>query len=55
MVWRGGAPIDLNTLVSPSNLHLTLSYAIAESGEILALGTLPNGDSRIAVLTPTGD
>ena len=54
-VWLGGAPVDLNTLVVPSNLQLTTAYSISESGEILAVGTLPNGDERIAVLTPIGD
>jgi probable HAF family extracellular repeat protein len=52
-LWEDGAMVDLNTLVTPpSNLHLDFASAIADSGEILALGTLPNGDVRIAVLTP---
>ena len=54
-VWLGGVPVDLNTLVTPSNLQLTIAYSISERGEILALGTLPNGNERIAVLSPNGD
>ncbi len=51
-LWEDGGPmVDLNTLVTPpSNLHLEYGYAIADSGEILAFGRLPNGDVRIAVL-----
>jgi len=56
VIWDKGAPADLNALVEPpSNLHLQFAYAIADSGEILVWGTLPNGDIRIAELTPTGD
>jgi probable HAF family extracellular repeat protein len=53
-LWENGGPmVDLNTLVKrPSNLHLQFANAIADSGEILAYGTLPNGDVRIAVLAP---
>jgi hypothetical protein len=51
-----GSMVDLNTLVTPpSNLYVYYAYAIADSGEILALGALPNGDSRVVVLTPAGD
>ena len=56
VLWENGSMVDLNTLVTPpSNLHLHYGYNIADSGEILAYGTLPNGDVRIAVLTPMGD
>jgi probable HAF family extracellular repeat protein len=55
-VWENGGPmVDLNTLVPPSNLYLTVAYAISDSGEIYAIGNLPNGDIRIAVLKPDGD
>jgi len=55
-LWENGSMVDLNTLVTPrSNLHLDYALAIADSGEILAYATLPNGDVRIAVLTPDGD
>ncbi len=55
-LWEVGGPmVDLNTLVeNPSNLRLTGAYAISDSGEILAQGILPNGDTRVAVLTPDG-
>jgi probable HAF family extracellular repeat protein len=59
MLWENGGPmVDLNALVipasNPSNLNLEYSHSIAESGEIIALGTLPNGDAAIAVLVPDG-
>jgi probable HAF family extracellular repeat protein len=59
MLWENGGPmVDLNALVepasNPSNLYLQIGYAIANSGEVLAYGVLPNGDSRIAVLVPDG-
>jgi probable HAF family extracellular repeat protein len=56
ILWEGGGPmVDLNTLLkTPSSLHLTSAYAISDSGEILAQGVLPNGDTRVAVLTPDG-
>ncbi len=55
-LWENGGPmVDLNALVQPTNLHMDKAYAIADSGEILAYATLPNGDVRIAVLTPDGD
>ncbi len=55
-LWEDSGPmVDLNTLVeNPSSLHLTSAYAISDSGEILATGSLPNGDTRVAVLTPDG-
>jgi len=56
-LWENGGPmVDLNTLVTPpSNLHLEYGYAIADNGKILAFGRLPDGDIRIAVLTPHGN
>lgn len=55
-LWEKDEPmVDLNTLVeNPSSLHLWSAYAISDSGEILAEGILPNGDNRLAVLTPDG-
>jgi len=55
VLWENGSMVDLNTVTPPSNLHLKFAEAIADSGEILAYATLPNGDVRIAVLTPEGD
>lgn len=54
-LWENGNMVDLNTLVPPSNLYLTVAYGISDSGEIYAIGNLPNGDIRLAVLTPDGD
>lgn len=57
VLWNSDRQIvDLNALVpSGSNLHLYAAIAIADSGEILALGTLQDGEIRAAVLTPAGD
>jgi probable HAF family extracellular repeat protein len=52
MLWENGSNLDLNTLVGPSALHLTEAFFIAANGEIACLGTLPNGDIHVAVLTP---
>jgi probable HAF family extracellular repeat protein len=53
---NGGPMMDLNALVATAtDLYLIYAYAIADNGEILAQGVLPNGDMRIAVLTPHGD
>jgi probable HAF family extracellular repeat protein len=58
-LWEHGGPmVDLNALVdpssNPSSLYLWYAYAVADSGEILALGAFPNGDGTIAVLVPDG-
>jgi probable HAF family extracellular repeat protein len=49
----GGPAVDLDTLIPP-NLGLQLMDAvyINDSGEIAALGTIPNGDIRAFVLIP---
>jgi len=49
----GGPAVDLNTLI-PHNagVQLTGAVYITNSGEIAALGTLPNGDIRAFVLIP---
>lgn len=48
--------VDLNNLVlAGSDLHLYAAIAISDSGEILALGMLPDGEIRAAVLSPAGD
>jgi probable HAF family extracellular repeat protein len=56
---ESGAPmVDINALVepssNPSNLYLSQAYGVADSGEILAFGYLPNGDLRMGVLVPDG-
>jgi probable HAF family extracellular repeat protein len=52
MLWENGSSLDLNTLIAPNQLHVTEAFFIAANGEIACLGTLPNGDSHVAVLTP---
>jgi probable HAF family extracellular repeat protein len=52
VLWQNGSSFDLNTLLAPIALHLTEAFFISPSGEIACLGTLPNGDSRVAILTP---
>lgn len=55
-LWENGAMADLNTLVAPPSdgLHLVSAINIADNGDIYAVGVLPNGETRIAVLTPAG-
>jgi probable HAF family extracellular repeat protein len=58
ILWENGGPmVDLNTLVesNPSNLQLAEALNIADNGEILAVGVLPNGDLRMALLVPDGE
>jgi probable HAF family extracellular repeat protein len=52
MLWENGSSLDLNSLIAPNQLHLTEAFFIAANGAIACLGTLPNGDSHVAVLTP---
>ena len=52
-LWENGSMIDLNGLVAPdSQLSLFWASYIDDRGEIAALGTLPNGDTRAAWLIP---
>ena len=56
-LWEHGSLVDLNNLIDnppASGIHLVYAYAIAESGEILAFGVLPNGSDAVVVLTPDG-
>jgi probable HAF family extracellular repeat protein len=52
MLWEHGTAYNLNTLVRPTRLHLTEAFFISANGEIACMGTLPNGNTRVAVLTP---
>jgi len=50
---NGGAPIDLNTLVSPgSGVTFLNPFNINDRGEIAGFGMLTNGDSRAVLLIP---
>jgi probable HAF family extracellular repeat protein len=52
MLWKDGSTYDLNTLVAPSNLHLTTAEYIDDDGEIAGIGRLPNGDEHVFLLIP---
>jgi uncharacterized membrane protein len=52
-LWTGGQQYDLNSLVAPSDVHLTAANFINDSGQITALGTLPHGNQHVFLLTPT--
>lgn len=52
VLWRDGSAIDLNTLVAPSDLHLTSAEYINDKGEIVGFGKLPNGQQRVFLLIP---
>jgi uncharacterized membrane protein len=53
VVWDKKGPQDLNNLVNPgSSLQLTEPKMINDSGQIVALGLLPNGDLHSVVLMP---
>jgi probable HAF family extracellular repeat protein len=52
LLWEAGRQYDLNTLVPPSDVHLTVAQSINDRGQIVALGQLPNGNQHIFVLTP---
>jgi probable HAF family extracellular repeat protein len=55
LVWTGGHQYDLNTLVSPTRVHLTDAAYINDSGEITANGISPrNGHGHVYLLKPLG-
>jgi hypothetical protein len=53
-LWNdGGAPVDLNTLVTPaSEVNVSFPVYINDRGEIVAHAVLPNGDVHAVVLIP---
>jgi probable HAF family extracellular repeat protein len=56
LLFEGGGPIDLNTLVPPgSALALTEAIYINDRGEIAGVGALSNGDTHAFLLTPCGE
>jgi probable HAF family extracellular repeat protein len=57
VLWNdGGAPISLNTLVTPaSDIDVTFPVYINDQGEIVAHAALPNGDIHAIVLVPCDD
>jgi len=53
IVEKGRPMVDLNTLITPSSdIHLTDAWNINNRGEILAVGLLPDGSTRAALLVP---
>jgi hypothetical protein len=54
VLWRHGSAVDLNTLVSPSPLHLDSALGINDAGVIIGEASLPNGNVRNFVLIPSG-
>jgi probable HAF family extracellular repeat protein len=52
VLWQHGHAYNLNSLIAPTQLHLNEAFFISARGQIACLGTLPNGDQRVALLTP---
>jgi probable HAF family extracellular repeat protein len=52
VLWKNEAPIDLNTAVAPSELHLASAEYINDKGEIVGHGELPDGSQRVFLLIP---
>jgi hypothetical protein len=52
MLWQNGHAYNLNSLIAPTRLHLNEAFFISARGQIVCLGTLPNGDKRVALVTP---
>jgi hypothetical protein len=55
LLWRRGTQYDLSSLAAPSDVVLTDATWIDNTGRIVSLGTLPNGNQHVFVLTPTGN
>jgi probable HAF family extracellular repeat protein len=53
LLWTGGKQYELDSLVAPSGIHLTAADFINDRGQIVALGTLPNGHQHLFLLNPT--
>jgi probable HAF family extracellular repeat protein len=54
LLWDDGRQYDLNTLVAPTDVHLTEAAWVSDRGEIAALGVLPNGNQHVFLLKPDG-
>lgn len=56
-VWEPSGPgIDLNVFLPPgSDLTLYETHFVNDSGQIVAVGVLPNGDQHIVVMVPCSD
>lgn len=53
LLWSGGRQFDLNDLAGTTDIHLTEADYINDRGQITAMGTLPNGNRHVFMLTPT--
>lgn len=54
LLWNDGRQVDINTVVAPTDVHLTEAAFISDRGEIAALGVLPNGNQHVFLLKPEG-
>ena len=55
-LWEGGGPaVDLNALISATDLALTIPLNINDRGEIAGTGFLPNGNAHAFLLIPCDD
>jgi probable HAF family extracellular repeat protein len=55
-LWEKGRMYDLNTLIPPgSGFTITEAAGINDHGEIIAVGSLPNGDGNAVMLIPCGE
>jgi probable HAF family extracellular repeat protein len=55
-LWENGGPmVDLNALISPSDLYLGSPAYINDRGEINGFGTLSNGDQHAFLMIPCDD
>jgi probable HAF family extracellular repeat protein len=52
VLWEHGHAYDLNHLIGRFPLHLAEAFYINNRGDIACLGTLANGDLRVALLVP---
>jgi probable HAF family extracellular repeat protein len=54
-LWENGGPaVDISTLFAPlsSGLNFFAACCIADGGEILGIGSLPNGDDHMMLIVP---
>jgi probable HAF family extracellular repeat protein len=50
LLWANGKQYDLNTLIAPSQLRLTVANYIDNRGDIVGHGVLPDGSQRVFLL-----
>jgi hypothetical protein len=52
LLWANGKQYDLNTLVAPSPLQMTVATYVNNEGDIVGAGVLPDGSLRVFLLVP---